>query len=424
MTTRPARDDFDLLMAGWMEADAQVSEPDDLIDRVLGRTARTRRAPAWLLAERWVPAAVGHRLRAAPRLAPAILVLALLLAALLAIALVAGSRPRLPAPFGPAANGHLIFDTFDQIYAVNADGTGARPIVAGIPLAAGATFSPDGTRFVFWGNDSPDSLFVANADGTGVRRLVGDLWISTDKSPSWSPDSRYVVISTESGPDRRDEYLVIVDINSGAPTSIRSAGLAGNRALFPAWSPDGQWIVFEGITEVPRAPIESPSYWLVRPNGSGIHRIPTSPLGTAVIAAHWAPDSRRLRIAYSAEGPGGTGSAAYIFDLATNRETRISSDELALWPAWSPDGNWLAWLTGAGPDGLRIASVEDPLQVRTLDARGMGHAPAWSPDGRYIFGLSGSRTDVVVLTVDGSAPAISIPHITSQALPDWQRLAP
>jgi Tol biopolymer transport system component len=423
MTTQPARDDFDLLMAGWMEADAQVSEPVDLIDRVLDQTARTRRTPAWLLAERWVPAAVGDRLHAAPRLAPAILVLALLLAALLAIAFVAGSRPRLPAPFGPAANGQLVFDTFDQIYAVNPDGTGARPIVAGIPRAAGATYAPDGTRFVFWGNDQPDSLYVGNSDGTGVRKLVGDLWISTDKSPSWSPDSRYVAISTESGPDRIDEYLVIVDTHTGTATSIRSTGLAGNRALLPAWSPDGQWIVFEGIPRVPPTPTESPSYWLVRPDGSGVRRIPTSPLGTDVVAAHWAPDARRLRIAYSALGPGGAGSAAYVFDLATNRETRISSDELALWPAWSPDGSWLAWLTGAGPDGVRIASVEDPLRVRTLDASGIGHAPAWSPDGRYIFGLSGSRTSVVVLAVDGSAPAVSIPHLISQALPDWQRLA-
>lgn len=422
--TTPARDDFDLLMAGWMEADARVSEPVDLLGRVLDQTARTRRTPAWFLAERWVPAAVGDRLRAAPRPATAILVLALVLAALVAIAFVAGSHQRLPAPFGPAANGQLVFDTFDQIYAANPDGTGARPIVAGVPRAAGATFSPDGTRLVFWGNDRPDFLYVGNADGTGVRKLVGDLWISTDKSPSWSPDSRYVAISTESGPDRLDEYVVIVDTNSGTATSIASAGLAGNRALLPGWSPDGQWIVLEGIPNVPPMPVESPSYWLVRPDGSDARRIPTSPLGTDVIAAHWAPDSRRLQIAYSAEGPGGAGSAAYVFDLATNRETRISSDELALWPAWSPDGRWLTWLTGAGPDGVRIVSVEDPLQVRTLDASGMGQAPAWSPDGRYIFGLSRSRTEVVVLAVDGSTTAVSIPHPISQALPDWQRLAP
>ena len=423
MTPQSRRDSFDLLMDSWMDAEGRVDEPADLLDRILERTAKTRRTPGWLVRERWLPRVVGDSLRAVPHPSPLVLVVALLVAALMIVALAVGSRQRLPAPFGPAANGLLVFDTNDQILAASLDGNGSRPLIDAVPNASGPVFSPDGTRFVFWGDGSPDSLYVANADGTGVRRLIGDLWISTDKTPTWSPDSRRVALSTESGPNRLDEYLVTIDTETGVTAAIRSPGLAGIRALAPAWSLDGAWIAFEGIRAA-ALPSRIPSYFVVRPDGSDPRQLPTSPLEADVIVAHWAPNPARLQLAYSAVGAGGIGSAAYIFDLASNRETRISSGEYAVWPAWSPDGTWLAWLTGTDASGIRIASVDDPLRVRTVPAAGISGPPAWSPDGRYVFGLDRSRTAVVIVAVDGSTSAVAVPHPSSQALPDWQRLAP
>ena len=47
MTARtPQPDEFDLLLTAWLDADAQVREPEHLLAGVLTRTARARPLPA------------------------------------------------------------------------------------------------------------------------------------------------------------------------------------------------------------------------------------------------------------------------------------------------------------------------------------------------------------------------------------------
>ena len=65
----------------------------------------------------------------------------------------------------------------------------------------------------FWGDESPDSFFIVDADGSNVQRLTSQIWISTDKPPTWSPDGRFIAFSAESGPDRQDERLFVVEIS-------------------------------------------------------------------------------------------------------------------------------------------------------------------------------------------------------------------
>ena len=78
--------EFDRLMTIWFDADAQVREPDDLLEDVVARTQRARRRPGWLIPERWIPVQLATRLQPVPRLAPLLLLVALLMAALVAIA--------------------------------------------------------------------------------------------------------------------------------------------------------------------------------------------------------------------------------------------------------------------------------------------------------------------------------------------------
>jgi Tol biopolymer transport system component len=346
-----------------------------------------------------------------------------LIVALLAI--VAGGHPnRVPAPFGPASNGRLVVDTNGSLLTADLTGGETKPLVSGVRHAAGATFSPDGTRLVFWGDDSPDTLYLANADGSAVRPMARGLWISTDKSPTWSPDGRFVALSTESGADRGDQFLLVVDVDSGATSRIAAPELDGIPATLPAWSPDGAWIAFVDA-RIPRSLPSGPSaYWIVHPDGSSARRLPTSPLaGDILTAAHWAPDPDHLRLTYAALDAAGGSTATDVFDLATDRETRISSGERSRFPAWSPDARSLAWLANAQSD-IRIVSADGRSASHLIPRTGIAGPPAWSPDGRELYGLDQSRSTLIVITVDGSRPPVRIPHDPSQALPDWQRVAP
>src|SRR6187397_688842 len=96
-TKRMSEPDFDSLLTAWFEADARVREPETLVDAALVRVHRSRRLPAWLLSEWWIPMQLSMQARAVPRLATTLLLVILLVAALVAIAIV-GSTRRLPNP--------------------------------------------------------------------------------------------------------------------------------------------------------------------------------------------------------------------------------------------------------------------------------------------------------------------------------------
>ena len=81
MTSHIDRTDLDRLMSQWMDDDALMAEPADLIDRVLVRTRRSRQLPSWLAFDRWIQMQLTMRRATAPRLAPLLLLVGLLIAA-------------------------------------------------------------------------------------------------------------------------------------------------------------------------------------------------------------------------------------------------------------------------------------------------------------------------------------------------------
>ena len=85
-------------------ADLAMPVRPDYRDDIVRQTASMRQRPAWTLAERWTPMSVtASRVATPPRIPWRILAVAALLLIIAAGALLlVGSRPKLPAPFGPA----------------------------------------------------------------------------------------------------------------------------------------------------------------------------------------------------------------------------------------------------------------------------------------------------------------------------------
>ncbi len=422
MMSNRSRDDFDRLMTGWMVAEGRVREPEDLIDRVLERTSVARRLPRWLVPEWWMSMQNITRLQTVWRPGPVLLLVGALLVALAAVAVfLAGAQRHVPAPFGPAANGRIAYDTRGAIELVNQTGSGGRSLITTIANASGPVFSPDGTHLAIWGDDSPDTLYIADAECGNVRPLVGSLWITTDMPPAWSPDSQRLAFSTESGPEMKDEHLLIVDTRTGSTLTIDRAATGGARLLAPTWSPDGKLIAFLAMN--PQT--ERLRIWVVRPDGTGARELPTSePTGTNV-GADWAPFATKHVIAFNAVSAG-QHAIVTTFDLDRGVEQQLSrSDaEPATWPAWSPEGTRLAWLGASGAGSVFVASVDGLSTPTKLLGSSLGGPLAWSPDGTRLFGLTASGTALVVGTVDGSGAPLQLPHKASAGLPDWQRLAP
>src|SRR6476661_1371515 len=117
-----AFDRFERSIPELMTELAPLGAPD-YVDDLLQRSARTRQRPAWSALERWIPMAdLTGRLATAPRVPWRQVATALLIIALLAVAaaVFVGSRtPKLPAPFGVARNGLLVYASGGDIFTVD-----------------------------------------------------------------------------------------------------------------------------------------------------------------------------------------------------------------------------------------------------------------------------------------------------------------
>ncbi len=197
---------------------------------------------------------------------------------------------------------------------------------------------------------------------------------------------------------------------SASELYIANADGTNERKLFPSsgfdyhasYSADGKWIVFtserngDGQADIYR----------VRPDGSGLERLTDSPAvdDQGVLS----PDGTKLAFVSSR---GNYLANIWLLDLKTKRlrnltgQAGIQGDPAKpnafLRPAWSPDGQWLAFSSdrntewtghsdGRGWEHLQETSLylvrPDSKDFRRLYAKPgfAAGAPKWSPDGKQI----------------------------------------
>lgn len=146
-------------------------------------------------------------------------------------------------------------DITTSLHVVTATGT---PVVRALTQADDgytADWSPDGQRIVFAalapGSDS-GPLTVVNADGSGTRTTLGSGVIGL--MPAWSPDGTTVAYATVTQRDgdrvraHDTAQIATVPATGGSPRVFAptrpDAGVA-TVAEYPAWTPDGESIVYD-----------------------------------------------------------------------------------------------------------------------------------------------------------------------------------
>jgi len=134
----------------------------------------------------------------------------------------------------------------EQLYLLNAQTRVVRRITNLKTGAANPVWSPNGRWIAFMGNVAPGRMYLLSAK-THQAHVVGD---AAGSGPSWSPDSAKLVFNSKG-------KLWLVNT---AGTHFHSLGVSGAQ---PNWSPDGQWIVFTYGDYVKE----------IRPDGQGIRHI-------------------------------------------------------------------------------------------------------------------------------------------------------
>lgn len=246
----------------------------------------------------------------------------------------------------PGENGKLALTLHDDIYLVNADGSGLTLIADSGGYDSAPAWAPDGSRLAFSGNGD---LWVVNADGSGLERITRGP--HDDDAPAWSPDGRKIVF-------QRDVVLFVIDPDGSRATALGFGG------LWPAWSPDGTRLVYEVANGLAVSRVDGSGRRLVV-EGEDLYTRPD-----------WSPDGRRLVFSLSLPG----SSDLYVVSAGGGDLAPITGEdsEEEKSPSWAPSGQEIAY---ADSETVRFVDAQGSPSQAPLAAGGWVPSLAWQPLG-------------------------------------------
>jgi Tol biopolymer transport system component len=117
---------------------------------------------------------------------------------------------------------------------VNPDGTNVTQVV---PNAAGADWSPDGSKLVYTSPRNapqgyPAGLYISNADGSGEKLLTG---VGSNASPTWSSDGNKIAF-------KLNDDLYTIGVDGTGLTNITNTAVTTSSGYehSPDWGPSPQ----------------------------------------------------------------------------------------------------------------------------------------------------------------------------------------
>jgi Tol biopolymer transport system component len=252
------------------------------------------------------------------------------------------------------------------------------------------------------GFQSVPYIYVANADGSGVTRLT------QGENPAWSADGQKILF---------ESHFEIRVINAdGSNERVLGQG------KWPSLSPDGTKILFfDG----------SGGISMMNVDGSGLTQLVSAEFANpgwgdyAVELPAWSPDGRSISFVRANYEDGWT---VHILDLATSQITPVTVPASGLGdsrPVWSPDGAKLLvqviWAI--------VAINRDGSGFQTYVA-GYVENPDWSPDGNSIVfaefsgpgdavSALGSRMRIYIENLSDGSVRQLIPEAVNPALPNY-----
>lgn len=330
------------------------------------------------------------------------------------------------AGFHPAwspAGTHIVFSseryarpearltTRSRLAVLDVNSGSIRPLAlpASIDDAIEPVWSPDGRWIAFWSVDSGgrrDVFVLPAAGGRPVRVTEPD---PVDWNPAWAPDGRLYWSSNQGGATNLWRVRIRDDGTPASPPE--SVPLPASYAGFFSFDRSGQlmyasvhaqWSIFRTHVSSGSQPAAAPVR--LTPETLRVRHASLSPDGEHVAA--FALDPHEDLVVFRRDG---TGLRRLTNDVFRDRG-----------PAWSPDGQRIAFVSNRGGDYQLWSVQPDGQGLAPLTQHPQGaFAPMWSHDGQRIAWFERGR-HVNVTRVSATTPAtIGLPGALSFTPTAW-----
>ncbi len=289
-------------------------------------------------------------------------------------------------------------DANSDIYVMRPDGSGLRRLTNGPGNNWSPDLSPDGRRVVFVSDrDRNKQLYLINIDGSGLTRLT---YTGDNYDPAWAPDGQQIAfVSARSGTQRTEIWTARIGDRGLELSTLTLVTYDNYDDRDPSWSPDGSRIVYASFREdggynlfIIPASGGQPTQLT---NTRDWDRSPRwSPNGRFIAFTRWATEAitdnrsfwvgeswdNRMAIIYIdnwelLDLPG----SIYLIGIGGEGLYRLTNETSENWaPCWSPDGQWIAFVSDRGGDyELYIMNTNGGLVTPLTTSDSLDSMPSW-----------------------------------------------